>query len=380
MDLPNKKYIPYIYFGIASVLFTISLFIFKPFIKMLELYTLFVRVPAKSLEPVLDFGSENFIISGVVPMIPNVEFFNYPFIFDLFYCTAGISLLSLFLFLIPNFFVGVCLALSTILGLAMYSVYMSQIHSVWIPIIWPALIQIFFLLIFIALKIHLKQTKQLSTIKLFGYDINLFPASIPFIKNIVQAPKKQDVTMCCFRIKIPQIFIEENSPENLIYNINEVFKIIIDNCLKNSGIIDKTSNNTILVYWIGENHAQKAIDTAIEIQNILRKNMGVIKVSCGITTENSIFAILGSENFANYTLIGNIVDIATRLENACIFHNTSILISEKTLDSLEKKITVAHKGVISVHGINKQINFYEPQNFVEENISYIKKLGELLND
>ena len=52
MDLPNKKYIPYICFSIASVLFTISLFIFKPFIKMLELYTLFVRVPAPSGAPI----------------------------------------------------------------------------------------------------------------------------------------------------------------------------------------------------------------------------------------------------------------------------------------------------------------------------------------
>jgi len=196
----NKKYIPHLSIGVVSILFTISLFVFKPVIKMIELYTLFARVKATSTT-MLDFGGENFVISSVVPAIPNVNFLNYPIIFDLFYCFLGVFFITCFIYLIPNLFIGFCFGLSTIISFALYSVVMSHINNSWIPIIWPMLIQIFFLCIFTTLKITIKQTKQISSIKIFGYDINKFPNSFPNIKNIIRQPRKIDTTLCCFRIK-----------------------------------------------------------------------------------------------------------------------------------------------------------------------------------
>jgi len=370
----NKKYIPHLSIGVVSILFTISLFVFKPVIKMIELYTLFARVKATSTT-MLDFGGENFVISSVVPAIPNVNFLNYPIIFDLFYCFLGVFFITCFIYLIPNLFIGFCFGLSTIISFALYSVVMSHINNSWIPIIWPMLIQIFFLCIFTTLKITIKQTKQISSIKIFGYDINKFPNSFPNIKNIIRQPRKIDTTLCCFRIKIPQIIIERLSDQELVYKINEIFKIITDGCLKYDGIIDKTSNNTILAYWLGDKSAEKALEAALEIQDIINKLSTSIKVSCGISSEKSIFAILGTEYFSNYTLIGNINDIANRIENACVFHNTSILICETTYQQLKEKLVAINKGAITIHGLYSQIEFYEPQYFVLK--KEIQEVGNL---
>ena len=58
MGLLNKQYRPYILMAITGLLFITCLFIFKPVIKMAELYTLFSRVQPSTLQPILDFGAE----------------------------------------------------------------------------------------------------------------------------------------------------------------------------------------------------------------------------------------------------------------------------------------------------------------------------------
>lgn len=366
MGLLNKKYRLYICFGLIFVLFITSLFVFKPFIKMLELYTLFVRVGSQSLTPVLDFGSENFIVPAAVPRIPNVEFFNYPLIYDLFYCFTGVGLSCLCIYFCSNLFVGFCLGLSAILGCALFSIFRSHTYAVWIPIVWPFLVQIFFFTSFITIKAAAKFQTQISTVKLFGYDINLFPNTIPFAKTIVKQPEKVNATVCCFKIKYNYMNLKETISEEMIYKINDTFKIIIDGCLKYSGIIDKTSNNSICAYWLGENNALNALTAVMEINKMLEHLPFGIKVSCGISTGDAMFGIIGSENFSNYTLIGNVSDVSSRLENACIFHNTSILICGETFKQLEDKLVAIHKGVISLHSTQSQIDFYKPENFVNK--------------
>ena len=372
--LNKTKYKLYICFSLVLVLFITTLFVFKPVIKMAELYTLFARVSPKTLQPVLDFGNTNFMLSSVVPMMPCVEFYNYPLIMDLGLCFGAVFLISLFLFIIPNIFISTCLSLIIIFSFVLGSIYMSRVYNIWVPIIWPILVQLFLFIIMLATRVYLKQSKLINTVKLFGYDINLFPNSIPFVKNIVQQPKKMDVTMACFKIKIPPTYINESLSNNLVYQLNEYFKIIIDGCLKYSGIIDKCSDNTICCYWIGNKHAINAVKAAIEINQLLKNNDNSFKVSCGIATDNVLFAILGSSNFSNYSIIGNLSEVAVKLENACIFNNTPILISHKTFNLLKEKLIVTHKGSITIYGLKVPIDFYEPLNFIEKKQLFFEKL------
>ena len=369
--LNKTKYKLYICFSIVTILFITTLFVFKPVIKMVELYTLFARVSPDTLNPVLDFGNANFMLSSVVPMMPSVEFANYPLIFDLGLCCGGVFLISLFLFIIPNIFISTCLSLIVMFCFVLGSIYMSRIYNVWIPVVWPILIQLFIFTIMLSARVYLKQSKLINSVKLFGYDINLFPNSIPFIKNVVQQPKKMDVTMACFKIKIPQFYQEEMYSNTLVYKINDCFRVIIDGCLKYDGLLDKTSNNVVYCYWLGKNHALKALKASMEINSILQKLDSEIKVSCGISSEKVMFAILGNHNFSNYTVLGNITEIVNKLENSCLFNNSSILVSKNTYNILKDKISFLHKGMISIYGMKSKIDFYSPQDFNINELSYL---------
>lgn len=368
--LNKTKYKLYICFSLVTILFITTLFVFKPVIKMAELYTLFARVSPDTLKPVLDFGNTNFMLSSVVPMMPNIQFANYPLIFDLGLCFGAVFLISLFLFIIPNIFISTSFSLIVIFIFALGTIFMSRFYNVWIPIVWPILVQLFIFTIMLSAKVYLKQSKLINTIKIFGYDINLFPNSIPFIKNIVQQPQKTDITMAYFKIKIPQTYIDEIYSNSIVYKLNEYFQIIIDGCLKHSGIIDKTSNNIIQCYWIGNNHALDALKATMEINDIIKTKQDNIRISCGIATDKSIFAILGSHNFSNYTVLGNIAEVAIRLENACIFHNSNILVSNNTYKLLKNKIMFNHKGMANINGFKSQVDFYEPVHFINNKKEY----------
>mgnify|MGYP002672422052 FL=1 len=363
MGLLNKQYRPYILMTIAGVMFAICLFVFKPVIKMAELYTLFARVQPDTLKPILDFGAEHFVLSNVVPAIPSLELANLPLIADIGLCGLIVFLTTFVSIVIPNIFIDFSLGLIMIFGYCLFCVTTSRFAHIWIPIVWPVLIQTFVLSILTTAKTAMKQTKLINNVKLFGYDINKFPNSIPFIKNIIQQPKRTDITLCCFKLRVAQLYLDDTSAKEIVSKINEVFKIIVDGVLKHDGILDKTSNNTIIAYWLGENNAINAIKAVNEINSLVKSDN--IKISCGMDTEYSIFAILGSENFANYTVLGNISDIAARLENACIFHSTKLLISENTINCVQNKVTAKRKGSISVHSVNPQLNFYEFEGFVE---------------
>lgn len=364
MGLLNKQYRPYILMAITGLLFIVCLFIFKPVIKMAELYTLFSRVQPSTLQPILDFGAEHFVLSNSVPAIPNLELTNYPLIFDIGFCgivVLGITLVSI---AIPNVFIDFSLGLIMIFGYCLFCITTSRFSHIWIPIVWPVLIQTFVLSILTTSKTAMKQTKLINNVKLFGYDINQFPNSIPFIKNIIQQPRKTDITLCCFKLRVAQLYLDDTSAKEIVSKINEVFKIVVDGVLKYGGIIDKTSNNTIVAYWLEKKNVINAIKAVNEINSLVKSNN--IKISCGMDTEYSIFGILGSENFANYTVLGNISDIAARLENACIFHSTKFLISENTINCVQDKVVAKRKGSISVHSVNPQLNFYELERFVED--------------
>ena len=102
MGLLNKQYRPYILMTIAGVMFAICLFVFKPAIKMAELYTLFARVQPDTLKPILDFGAEHFVLSNVVPAIPSLELANLPLIADIGLCGLTVFLTTFVSIVIPN--------------------------------------------------------------------------------------------------------------------------------------------------------------------------------------------------------------------------------------------------------------------------------------
>lgn len=130
------------------------------------------------------------------------------------------------------------------------------------------------------------------------------------------------------------------APEQLFAILRDCFGKLISIVRTNGGTIDKLVGDSMMVVWGNpvpmENHAEKAVEAAIEMQammQILRKKwqqkLGVdIMLGIGINTDEVVAGTIGSEEFCDYTVLGCGVNLASRLESIC--PGGLIYVSKKT--------------------------------------------------
>ena len=152
--------------------------------------------------------------------------------------------------------------------------------------------------------------------------------------------------------------------------------------LNQGGIIDKFIGDAILAEFGApiptENHADAAVTCALLMHNKLielnnsweKKNYPQIKCRIGINTGNVILGNMGSNQVFDYTVIGDPVNIASRLESANKRYNTKLMISENTFLQLpEDKFRTRVLDIIKVKGKIKPIKIFEVISFKDDNIS-----------
>ena len=132
----------------------------------------------------------------------------------------------------------------------------------------------------------------------------------------------------------------------------------------------------IMAFWNAplenKDHAKLAVLSAIEIEQELkiiqdefkRKDLPNINVGIGINTGDCIVGNMGSESRFDYSVIGDAVNLAARLEALAArgeYINYKTIISKETLDQiLIKDFAFSDIGTIRVKGKSEQITIYSP--------------------
>ena len=142
--------------------------------------------------------------------------------------------------------------------------------------------------------------------------------------------------------------------------------------MKNGGTIDKYMGDCIMAFWNApldcENHAEMAVKTsmecAIETEELKKmykeKGLPEINIGSGVNTGTCIVGNMGSEMRFDYSVIGDAVNLAARLEaQTRNYKNCTTLYSQYTKDALN---TIESKELdkIKVKGKEELITIYEP--------------------
>ena len=118
-------------------------------------------------------------------------------------------------------------------------------------------------------------------------------------------------------------------PDLLITMLRECFGKLISIARANGGTIDKLVGDSLMVVWGNpvpqDNHAEKAVEAAIEMQAMMRNlrkkwnhQLGFnVDLGIGINTDEVVVGTIGSDEFCDYTVLGYGVNIASRLERGC---------------------------------------------------------------
>ncbi|MBU2707166.1 hypothetical protein KCM76_14310 [Zooshikella marina] len=200
----------------------------------------------------------------------------------------------------------------------------------------------------------------------------LFGQYVPhnIAKQLIQSngtldPKIQKATIVFIDIEGFTALAEQISPQQLITMLNEYFSLITRILEKHDGVITQFQGDAVLaVFNINSpaEHARQALTAAIEIQQALSTTLFCnhpMRCRIGINSGEVIAGSVGAKDRLNYTVHGDDVNLAARLEGLNKEYNTRILISEAT-HHLAPDITCREIGKIHIRGKQRVVSVFAP--------------------
>jgi len=172
------------------------------------------------------------------------------------------------------------------------------------------------------------------------------------------------------------------SPRDLVELLNEYLSEMTDVIFRNWGTLDKYIGDAIMAFWGAPyphpNHAERACRTALEMLQALRtlqdrwqaEGRPLIDIGVGINTGSVLVGNMGSSKRFNYTILGDNVNLASRLEGLNKQFGTRLIISEFTYEKVLGSMLAREIDLIRVKGKKKPVRIHELLGGVEELIRY----------
>ena len=177
---------------------------------------------------------------------------------------------------------------------------------------------------------------------------------------------------------ISEYYKNNDDPEGLVNVINDYLNRMSKIVLKNGGTIDKYMGDCIMAFWNAPldcpNHAEMAVKTSIECaeetdkikKEFREKGLPDINIGSGVNTGTCIVGNMGSEMRLDYSVIGDAVNLAARLEAATRnYKDSNGKVTPTLYSSYTKEQLVDVKSVevdkIKVKGKEELITIYKPQ-------------------
>ena len=161
------------------------------------------------------------------------------------------------------------------------------------------------------------------------------------------------------------------SPTKLIDILNMYMTPMVDSIIEKKGTVDKFIGDAIMAYWNAPNHVENHADASIQsaIQQIARlkevnkeikqKYQLTIDIGIGINTGIATVGEMGSSGRSDYTIIGDSVNLASRLEGLCKPYGCKIIISESTLQQAKQDYVIRKLDKVRVKGKKEPISIFE---------------------
>ena len=171
----------------------------------------------------------------------------------------------------------------------------------------------------------------------------------------------------------------KNNPEKLTRYVNKFLTAMTTIILKNGGTIDKYMGDCIMAFWNApldcKNHRVLAVKTAIEMEtklNQMNKNGEFdppLKIGIGLNTGDCLVGNMGSEQRFDYSVIGDAVNLASRLEGLSKNYDTTTIVNKDTADGIDYIPLLRPKGFkfaklddVLVKGKTEKVTIYSIKN------------------
>ena len=189
--------------------------------------------------------------------------------------------------------------------------------------------------------------------------------------------ERRIITVFFSDIKSFSSLSEQLTASAMVNLLNAYFTAVTQAIRDHRGIIDKYIGDGVMAFWTppfspGDQHAtdaclaallqQEAIDAfRRELPQLLglRRNVPDFKVRMGLATGEVVIGTIGSETARSYTVIGDIVNTASRLEGINKMYGTGIVVAEDTYRLAQQAVEVRELDFVTVVGKTEPVRIFE---------------------
>lgn len=271
--------------------------------------------------------------------------------------------------------------------------YLFTVQGLWVHTVYPVFTQVFVYSGITLYKYAFEEGEKRFIKTAFGQFLSPIVVD-QLVKNpslLKLGGESKELTAFFSDVAGFSTISEKLAPKELVELLNDYLTEMTDIILKYDGTVDKFEGDAIIAFFGApvpyEDHARRACLTAIEMQQRLKEMRAVWKsqgkhelyMRIGMNTGEMVIGNMGSKTRMDYTMMGDSVNLAARLEGVNKQYKTEILISEFTYEKVKRDIETRELDRIRVVGKKKPVKIYEVLGQIGEMDPQIGALLPLFN-
>lgn len=176
--------------------------------------------------------------------------------------------------------------------------------------------------------------------------------------------ERREVTVMFVDIRDFTPWAESNSAEDTVARLNALFEIVVPAVVGAGGHVNKFLGDGALAVFGAPGtlpgHADAAVAAAVVVRRqVAQRFGGALRIGIGINTGNVIAGTIGAAGKLEFTLIGDTVNVAARVEQLTKTTGDEILLTGQTVDSLQNRPTgLADRGAHELKGKSSAVRVY----------------------
>jgi class 3 adenylate cyclase len=272
---------------------------------------------------------------------------------------------------------GILSAFLCLIGYAAFTTWAYTEWNLWLNWVVPTLGILVSLFIALLIRINRAERQRRQLRMTFGRYLS--PANMSYIEKnpdkIHLGSQKKELTFLFCDIR-GFSRLAEQYPAEVVQRVLEGYYSEMNDIILNryGGVIGKMMGDGLLAYWgfplESPDDPVLAVSAALEMQlkmtewnqaqRRLDPTMPLIEIGIGINTGEALIGNVGSVDFMDFTVIGDSVNVASRLEKLNKLYGTGIIISEKTREKVQHHISTRKIATTLLSGRSEPLDIYEP--------------------
>jgi adenylate cyclase len=180
-------------------------------------------------------------------------------------------------------------------------------------------------------------------------------------------------------------FSESRKPEEVVAMLNEYFAVMVGIINRHGGVVDKFIGDAIMAIWGAPKSTEKDSSMALRACIEMRKGLAElnekrigrgeppIMIGMGLHAGRAISGTIGSDERMEYTVIGNTVNTASRIEAATKAFGSDLLVSDDVISRVGADFVTDYAGAAEVKGRTEALKMYKVRGYVEAGIPVLVK-------